>query len=59
MKNDLGKWKTINRDETGKPWPEWAIRFECSACRLRTSAKSMFCPNCGADMRKEQKDEDQ
>ena len=30
--------------------------YQCSNCHLTNDAKSMFCPNCGADMRGESDD---
>ena len=41
-----GRWEIYREPE----WPEWAMRLMCSACGLKTSQKSNYCPNCGARM---------
>ena len=38
--------------ETGEMEEYWGEEYECSVCGL-LSHEHNFCPNCGADMRKE------
>ena len=43
-----GEWeeqRTIFMDN------EITLGFRCTACDLTSSAQSLYCPNCGADMR--------
>ena len=45
-----GEW--IDRSDGGRiRYPFWE-RYECSKCGAK-SENTNFCPNCGADMRKE------
>ena len=52
-------------------WKEWwpgdcaviltgeEVLYECSVCESKHIAKSNYCPNCGADMREVNTDEQQ
>ena len=46
-----GEW--ISREGNGQKLPFWG-RYECSVCG-ECAENNNFCPNCGADMRGEQK----
>lgn len=43
-----GKWEFIGG---------YGYQYRCSACIMCAEHKTNFCPNCGADMRTEPKDE--
>ena len=47
--NTHGKW-VKHKDEIAEAWG--IIGYKCSICG-RVSARTNFCPNCGADMREE------
>ena len=50
---DFGEW--IDRSDSGRiRYPFWE-RYECSKCGAKSDYTN-FCPNCGADMRKEGED---
>lgn len=51
----MSKWVRITCGDDGTPWPDWAFRLMCPACKLKTSTESNFCPYCGKDMRDESK----
>lgn len=38
----MSKWVVITRGDDGTPWPDWAFRFMCPACKLKTSTESNF-----------------
>ena len=44
-----GKWDTFFSDS----YKVHEIGVECSFCGYRTQERTNYCPNCGADMRKE------
>jgi rubrerythrin len=44
-----GKWI----DETFKPWGLVYHPYKCDQCGENSETNSNFCPNCGADMRKD------
>jgi len=51
-----GKWKLGGYGQISDATEKWYDHFlsggffYCSACKERSSIKSNFCPNCGADM---------
>ena len=47
--NKRGKWKLIGADKRGR-----GGIFLCSVCDKTYPYKTLYCPNCGADMREEQ-----
>lgn len=42
-----GKWTLFARRGI------YGVMYECSACHAKYDGITNFCPNCGADMRKE------
>ena len=52
-----GKWieskEHIYTNESCKEW----TNFYCSECDVPSISPSIFCPNCGADMRKEEEND--
>lgn len=54
-----GEWKEFTvstyrgTDEWGEPIWGKGKKFICERCGRRTVIRENFCPNCGADMRKE------
>lgn len=49
-KRPHGKW--IKKTD-GLPHLVKVVWFVCSECGVQKSEETTFCPNCGADMRKE------
>lgn len=45
MANNTGVWKTV------WSWVKRSMRFRCSACGSDQTAKTKFCPDCGAEMK--------
>lgn len=50
LKNERPRGEWIDTGAMEEYWAEW---FRCSACG-EESYQQDFCPNCGADMRKEE-----
>lgn len=48
-----GKWDTFFSDS----YKVHEIGVECSCCGYRTQERTTYCPNCGAEMRKEEMSE--
>lgn len=46
-----GEWKTAWLDH--EAFGERPRVFYCSACNQITTFRTLYCPNCGADMREE------
>lgn len=44
-----GKWVEDEDCLDGINFPD--VRFYCSECKAMAYRKSVYCPNCGADMR--------
>lgn len=61
MKNDYAEWKgwhgdkLVGIDEDGADIYRHYHYYSCSKCGRRSAIKSNYCPDCGADMRGEQK----
>lgn len=49
-----GKWDTFFSDS----YKVHEIGVECSCCGYRTQERTTYCPNCGAEMRGEEHDND-
>ena len=46
-----GRWNEINQIATGLPW-----KYRCNDCGCPQEYKHNYCPNCGAKMDGERKD---
>ena len=59
-----GEWKEFTvstyrgTDEWGEPKWGKGKKFICKRCGRRTVIRENFCPNCGADMRQKEGDEE-
>lgn len=51
-----GRW--IFEHDTEKDPKRLFVRIECSACGLKTGLTSAYCPNCGARMDQDAKEEE-
>jgi len=55
-----GLEKGLSEWETERPQGEWKLHrmiYYCSECSRGVENQENFCPNCGADMRKETKND--
>lgn len=52
----IKQWEDAHQPRKGK-WIKRTSLFQCSACERFSPLKYNYCPNCGADNRKEKTDE--
>lgn len=45
-----GEWKYYNFSDINNPYVGW---YECTVCKHHEYSEREYCPNCGADMRRE------